>query len=97
MDRILITKWPGLHENLASEITRQVSKQEPILQWLQRESEAKERGHWECLLEVSYREAVLPRLLSHRPHGELHIADVGQEACGCPCQVWGLALQDGRC
>jgi hypothetical protein len=34
VDRILITKWPGLHEKLASEIAGQVSKQEPILQWL---------------------------------------------------------------
>lgn len=36
-------------------------------------------------------------LLVHKPHGELHIADVGKEVCGCSCQVWCLALHDRGC
>lgn len=31
VDRILITKWPGLPEKVASEIVRQISKQGPTL------------------------------------------------------------------
>lgn len=39
----------------------------------------RERGRWECLLETSHTDAGLTHLSTHIPHGELHIAGIGQE------------------